>query len=330
MISQNGIPVTNGVQQAIGPHWGHVTGVRPARGRRRRHPDRSRPAAPARRRDVRRGLQGAGRRGHPLQQPARPGRAASPSTSRRAPAATTRSAPTTAPGTTVNPATGEPYPSDVVHLGRLRPGAGRVLGRRPEVGDAAGPLERARERGLGRARPRPPDRAAAGEAVGPPRVGREDVPRAQRRRPRRRRSPRGASRATTTAVRPISMIRYMGGHGQSSDPSLPSYDPEGLPLVPGLIELITDGDHGAGRPPRGAGRPRRRDRRSAPGPATRRTRRPRPAGSAWILAVDWVPYQLPTFVTPAFPGYISGHSTFSRAAAEVLTGVHRQRVLPGW
>ncbi|HEX2754782.1 MAG TPA: hypothetical protein VHM48_04930, partial [Candidatus Limnocylindrales bacterium] len=25
MISQNGIPVTNGVQQAIGPHWGHVT-----------------------------------------------------------------------------------------------------------------------------------------------------------------------------------------------------------------------------------------------------------------------------------------------------------------
>ncbi len=35
------------------------------------------------------------------------------------------------------------------------------------------------------------------------------------------------------------MIRYMGGLGQSSDPSLPSYDKEGLPLVPGLIELIT-------------------------------------------------------------------------------------------
>ena len=25
MISQNGIPITNGVQQAVGPHWGHVT-----------------------------------------------------------------------------------------------------------------------------------------------------------------------------------------------------------------------------------------------------------------------------------------------------------------
>jgi len=26
MISQNGIPITNGVQQAVGPHWGHVAG----------------------------------------------------------------------------------------------------------------------------------------------------------------------------------------------------------------------------------------------------------------------------------------------------------------
>ena len=41
------------------------------------------------------------------------------------------------------------------------------------------------------------------------------------------------------SVRPISMIRYMGGLGQSSDPAGPSYDTEGLPLVPGLIEVIT-------------------------------------------------------------------------------------------
>ncbi|MGL4608611.1 MAG: vanadium-dependent haloperoxidase [Trueperaceae bacterium] len=33
----------------------------------------------------------------------------------------------------------------------------------------------------------------------------------------------------------------------------------------------------------------------------------------------WQPYQLNTFVTPPFPEYVSGHSTFSRAAAEVLT-----------
>ena len=41
------------------------------------------------------------------------------------------------------------------------------------------------------------------------------------------------------SVRPISMIRYMGGKGQSSDPDGPSYDPSGLPLVPGLVEVIT-------------------------------------------------------------------------------------------
>src|SRR4029453_1252971 len=41
------------------------------------------------------------------------------------------------------------------------------------------------------------------------------------------------------SVRPISMIRYLGGLGQSSDPPGPGYDPEGLPLVPGLIEVVT-------------------------------------------------------------------------------------------
>ena len=41
------------------------------------------------------------------------------------------------------------------------------------------------------------------------------------------------------SVRPISMIRYLGGLGQSSDPSGAAYDPEGLPLVPGLIEVVT-------------------------------------------------------------------------------------------
>jgi hypothetical protein len=42
-----------------------------------------------------------------------------------------------------------------------------------------------------------------------------------------------------------------------------------------------------------------------------------------------VPYQLPTFVTPAFPAYASGHSTFSRAAAEVLVGFTGSEFFPG-
>jgi hypothetical protein len=42
-----------------------------------------------------------------------------------------------------------------------------------------------------------------------------------------------------------------------------------------------------------------------------------------------MPYQRRTFVTPAFPGYVSGHSTFSRAAAEVLTALTGSAYFPG-
>src|SRR3989442_2584304 len=44
----------------------------------------------------------------------------------------------------------------------------------------------------------------------------------------------------SAGLRPIPMIRYMASLGQSSDPSGAAYNKEGLPLVPGLIELITD------------------------------------------------------------------------------------------
>lgn len=41
-------------------------------------------------------------------------------------------------------------------------------------------------------------------------------------------------------------------------------------------------------------------------------------GTQTILGSKWIPYQSTTFVTPPFPEYVSGHSTFSRAAAETL------------
>jgi hypothetical protein len=41
-------------------------------------------------------------------------------------------------------------------------------------------------------------------------------------------------------------------------------------------------------------------------------------GTRTIDGGDWHPYQPATFVTPAFPEFVSGHSTFSAAAAEVL------------
>jgi len=52
-------------------------------------------------------------------------------------------------------------------------------------------------------------------------------------------------------------------------------------------------------------------------------------GVDWMRAVTWVPYQQATFVTPAFAGYVSGHSTFSRAAAEVLTEMTGSEYFPG-
>lgn len=42
-------------------------------------------------------------------------------------------------------------------------------------------------------------------------------------------------------------------------------------------------------------------------------------GTQPIQGETWRPYQSITFVTPPFPEYVSGHSTFSRSSAEVLT-----------
>ncbi len=52
-------------------------------------------------------------------------------------------------------------------------------------------------------------------------------------------------------------------------------------------------------------------------------------GVDWILAKDWLPYQRDTFVTPAFAAYVSGHSCFSRAGAEVLSLLTGSPYFPG-
>ena len=102
-----------------------------------------------------------------------------------------------------------------------------------------------------------------------------------------------------------------------------------MPLVPDLVELITRRDDRPGRAPRGARRPRGRDRHPRLGRRPRADPKTETSGVHWILASTWVPYQLPTFVTPAFQGYTSGHSTFSRAAAEVMTAFTGSEYFPG-
>lgn len=127
-------------------------------------------------------------------------------------------------------------------------------------------------------------------------------------------------------IRPVSALRGMAERGQSSDPSLPNYNPEGLPLIPGFIELVQAGDLLEGGEQQFVGQVKLYAWRGpgfAPNPVTDE------AGVNWVLAKDWWPYQRPTFVTPPFAGYVSGHSTFSRAAAEVLTAFTGTPFFPG-
>ena len=86
-------------------------------------------------------------------------------------------------------------------------------------------------------------------------------------------------------VRPISMIRYLAGKGQSSDPAAPSYDREGLPLVPGLIEVVTAASSAPGQRHAALAGARGRDRRAL---VARQGR-----GVGWELGVDLVDLPAP-------------------------------------
>jgi len=126
------------------------------------------------------------------------------------------------------------------------------------------------------------------------------------------------------AWRPMSCVRYLAGLGQSSEPSLPRYNANGLPLITNLIELVTTSSRNSGRH---AGLTVNKIAILAwPGETPQRAN---PNGVRWIHADTWTTYQRSNFVVPAFPGYISGHSTFSRSAAEVLTAFTGSPYFPG-
>lgn len=127
-------------------------------------------------------------------------------------------------------------------------------------------------------------------------------------------------------IRPISAIRYMAERGQSSDPNLPNYDVAGIELIDGLIELVEPEDELAGINGQHVGKIKLytwRGHRYIPDPAVDA------AGVGWILAEDWMPYQRISFVTPPFAGFVSGHSTYSRAAAEAMTLLTGDAYFPG-
>jgi len=129
-------------------------------------------------------------------------------------------------------------------------------------------------------------------------------------------------------IRPISMIRYMCGNGQSSDPALPSYHSFGITLEPGLVELIDSSTTApGGRHEHFAGHEGEIAIYAWKGePADPETQY---GGVGWILGETWLTYQLSTFVTPAFAAYVSGHSTFSRNGAEIMTAYTGSPYFPG-
>ncbi|MES2603682.1 MAG: vanadium-dependent haloperoxidase [Pseudomonadota bacterium] len=127
-------------------------------------------------------------------------------------------------------------------------------------------------------------------------------------------------------VRPISAIRYLAAQGQSSDPAAASYNPKGIHLVPGYIELIKTGDPLAGNSNEHVGKIKLKAWLAHDKIQNGATDQ---AGVGWMRAELWYPYQRPSFVTPPFAGYVSGHSTYSRAAAEVLTLLTGSEYFPG-
>ena len=127
-------------------------------------------------------------------------------------------------------------------------------------------------------------------------------------------------------IRPVSAIRALADLGQSTFPDRDNYDPRGIQIKEGYIEIVEEGDPLAGSSNQHVGKIKVYSWR---GPDFIQDPDTDEAGVGWILAENWWPYQRPTFVTPPFAGYVSGHSTYSRAAAEVLTILTGDAYFPG-
>ncbi|GAA4230291.1 hypothetical protein GCM10022291_00060 [Postechiella marina] len=127
-------------------------------------------------------------------------------------------------------------------------------------------------------------------------------------------------------IRPISAIRYMAKLGQSTNAELENYHIAGIPLKEGYIETVNPGDALEGANKEHLGKIKLYTWRGHKYIQNTKTDN---AGVGWILAENWWPYQRPSFVTPPFAGYVSGHSTYSRAAAEVMTLLTGDEFFPG-
>ena len=321
MVSQNGIPVTNGVQQAVGPHWGHVTPFAiPAGGASGTPFD---PGPPPLFADAAYRTQAVEViRDSSMLDPA------SDATIDISPAVlgANHLGTNDGHGRAQNPATGAPYTPNVLRQSDFSRALAELWADGPNsetppghwnlianaVSDQLAPNLRIGGSGpiLDRLQWDTKLYLALNGAVHDAAIAAWGL------------------KGQYDSVRPISMIRYLASLGQSSDATQAAYNKDGLPLVPNLIAIITpQATAPGGLMSALAGHEGEIAIRAWQGnPADPKTQT---APVKWILGTAWVPYQLPTFVTPSFPGYVSGHSTFSRAAAEVLTGITGSEYFPG-
>ncbi len=130
--------------------------------------------------------------------------------------------------------------------------------------------------------------------------------------------------------RPVSALRYMADRGQCTNPALPSYNTAGIDLIPGYIEVVTAADTViGGKFEQFAGSEGKIAVKAWKGPPYIINPAIDVAGVDWILAENWWPYQRPSFVSPPFPGYMSGHSTYSRTGAIIMDKLTGTPFFPG-
>ena len=306
-LARTGSRSTNGVQQAVGPHWGHVRGLRASR---TAAPDGvpMDPGPPPQLGGTRRTDQAYKDQAVEVIRRSSQLDAATDATIDISPGAIGDNTLGTNDG---HGHAGQPGDRPAVRAGRRQAWA-TSRGRSPSSGRTA--RSRRRRPATGTSSPTTvSDELGADLRIGgtgaprrPPAVGRQAVPRAQRRGPRRRDrrlGPQGPLRLRAADLddpvprRPRPVERPVAARPTTRRASR---------SCPGLVELITPETTAPGGSATPRSRATRARSRSAPGRATRRTRRRRSSGVGWILASNWVPYQLPTFVTPAFQGYVVG------------------------
>ncbi|MFN5295424.1 MAG: T9SS type A sorting domain-containing protein [Flavobacteriales bacterium] len=134
-------------------------------------------------------------------------------------------------------------------------------------------------------------------------------------------------------TRPLAAIRTLAEFGQCTDSALPNYHVNGLPLIPGYIEMVNQADIDDTTMNFDQGDLNQIKIATWLGPyglsIPSGWQGTQQDGHGWKLALDWWTYQVATFVTPPFQGYYSGHSTYSRTAAEVLTQITGSEYFPG-